>query len=333
VFAVAAHERSLHGLAIGEHGPVLVVTAEDSYEDWQRKASAIHYGTNINVEAAFEEVFIRDLSDGEARLSEVVSVREDDTTRRVSRATAMQDEVIAQARRVGANLIVVETASRLVEDEDNASFAALQSALGRIARKTGAAVVVTHHATKAASKENDASIENARGGGAFIYNARNAITLFPARPEVAKRYSDRFAACDLFELIHGKSTSSTKREGAIVLARVGTEHGAVFERPEDVVSTPESEAAAKARRDRERRARLERLQRVYSYVEGVLATRPHVSPSYLANECHQEIGFPKREVKKLVEDAIAAGFLNIATRSARGDTLALGRDPRKETGS
>jgi hypothetical protein len=329
VFAVAGRASSLHGLAVGTHGPVLVVSAEDSFDDWQRKAGAVHYGTDLDVESAIEDVHVRDLTDGEARLSEVVTVRDDDATRRVSRATAMQDEVIAQARSVGAVLVVVETASRLVEDEDNASFSGLQSALGRIARKTGAAVIVTHHATKAASKDNDSSIENARGGGSFVYNARNALTLFPAEPDVARPYADRFAPPDLFVLSHGKATSSTKREDSIVLARVGTAHGAVFRLPDEIESSPERAGEMTARRERARTAEVELLRRLYALVESLLPTRPSISPSYLYDERHGDLGIPKRRARALVEAAITEGILKVGKRTDRGVTVVLGHDPRK----
>jgi RecA-family ATPase len=329
-FAVAGHEPSLHGLAVGVHGPVLVVSAEDSVEDWQRKAAACHYGTDLNIEGALDDLRVLDLTEGEARLSEVVTVRDGETTRRESRATEMRDRIVAHARKMSAVLILVETASRLVPDEDNASFSALQSALGSIARRTGAAVVVTHHVTKAASREGDSSIEAARGGGAFVANARNALALSPADPEVAKRYGDRFAPDDVFTLSHGKSTSSTRREDSIVLIRCGTAHGAVFQRPDDVEVSPERTREMEARRERARAEEVELLRKLYAHFESILPTQPRISPSHLYNERYSHLGITKRRMRALVETAIREGVLKVATRSAGGlVTLALGHDPRR----
>lgn len=330
VFAIASRAPSLWGLAVGVHGPVLVVSAEDSHEDWQRRASAIHYGTDADVERALADVHVLDLTEGEARLSEVVTVHALDGTRRQSRATELAERIVAFAHKVGAVLVVIETASRLVEDEDNASFAALQSALGRIARATGAAVVVSHHATKAASRENDSSIESARGGGALIANARNAIALYPADAKVAGQLAERFPPEDVFELHHGKSTSSTRREDALVLVRVGTPSGAVFMLPQDVEASPEIIAAAKARHEKARALEREELRRLFQFCEDVLPTRStlSLSRSFLVDECHAELKLSRRRTAALVERAVQLGILREGKRTERGVALVLGTDPR-----
>jgi RecA-family ATPase len=328
-FSIAAGARSLHGLTVQAHGAILVVSAEDSLDDWMRKAGALRRGTDINVEAALESVHIVDLADGEARLSEVVTVRDATTVRREARPTTLADRIIEMARDVGAVLIVVETASRFAEDESNESLSALQSALGRIARSTGAAVVVTHHSTKAASRSNDSSIESARGGGSFVSNARNAISLYPAEPDVARLHRERFAAEDLFVLAHGKSTSSTRREPPITLVRLSTPHGAVFARPGDVEANPEQVAEAKARAGRGRAKEVEGLQRLYALVESILPSKPSISPSHLLHNRCQDLGVTKRKMTQLIELALAQGVLREGARSARGITLILGQDPRK----
>jgi hypothetical protein len=217
----------------------------------------------------------------------------------------------------------------LVDDEDNASFAALQASLGRIAARTGAAVVVTHHSTKAASRDGDSSIESARGGGALIGNARNALSLFPANATVARRYGNRFAPEELFELHHGKSTSSTRRESSLVLARVGTPYGAVFQCPDEVEVSPEHAAAAQTRADKQREQRHENLRRLYALVESVLPTRPNLSPSWLAERRHRDLGVTRRHMETLVEAAMKEGFLRENSRSERGVTITLGVDPRR----
>jgi hypothetical protein len=195
-----------------------------------------------------------------------------------------------------------------VDDEDDASFSALQSSLGRIARKTGAAVLVTHH-------------------------ARNALSLYPAEPDVARRHGD-FAPEDLFTLHHGKSTSSTRAEDSITLIRLGTKCGAVFSRPEDVEASPEQAAETQARTDRSRERKYEQLRQLYGFVESILPTRPSISPSYLFNERHADLGIPKRAMRALVETAMREGVLKERTRTAAGFvTLTLGHGPRKPIGA
>jgi hypothetical protein len=312
---------------------VLVYTAEDSLDDWKRKGAAVLCGGGIDMERALERFYIIDQSEGVARLSEVVTVRTggpaESVSQRIARPTQEQDRVIDAARSVGANLIIVETASRLVEDEDNASFSALQSALGRIGRETGAAVPVSHHSTKAASKDNDSSIESARGGGALVFNARNALSLFPAESDIAKRFADRFPAEDVVVLSHGKPTSSTRRSPPITLIRCDATHGAVFRLPDEVAFTPEEQEKNATRLEAQRERERAQLGRLFDVVERALPTKPAISPSWLRDNMHRDIGIPARQVESLVTLAVDRGVLKVATRTGRGTTVVLGLDPRQ----
>jgi RecA-family ATPase len=282
---------------------------------------------------ALERFYVVDQSEGVARLSEVVTVRNGDatesTSKRIAQPTEEQDRLVEAARSIKARFIVVETASRLVEDEDNAAFSGLQSALGRIGRETGAAVTVTHHATKAASKENDSGIESARGGGALVYNARNALALFPAEPDAAKDYADRFPAEDVFVLTHGKPTSSTRRQAPIVLVRCDAVHGAVFRRPDEVVFTPEQATANAAKLEREREREIEQLRRLYDAVAKALPTRPGPSPSWIRDNLRSAVGVTEQRLEWLVGRAVAGGILQVVSRTDRGVRLGLGVDPSR----
>jgi hypothetical protein len=328
MFAFAAGADGLWGLPLYPGGgPALVYTAEDSLDDWRRKAAAIHRDGSIDVVRAMTRLHIIDKSDGVARLSEVVTVRALDTTRRVAQPTAEQDALILAALGIGARFLLVETASRLVEDEDNANMSALQSALGRIARETGAAVLTTHHPTKAASKDNDDAVESARGGGAFTMNARNVLSLFPAKPEAAKPYADRFPSDDLVTLTHGKPTSSTRAHAPIVLVRCDAVHGAVLRLPDEVALSPEQAQRNTKRVEQDRQREWEQLRHLYAKVEDFLQSGP-VS-RFMLHQRHGELGLPRDAVYPLVEVALARGTLTVATRNKRGITLGLGPDPRR----
>lgn len=347
VFAFAAGAESLWSFPLyrdeetDEHGgPVLVYSAEDTLDDWKRKAAAIRMAGGLDVERACERLWVVDQSEGLARLSEAVTYREPVSpetperivTRRVPRATDEQENLIEMVRAVGADLVLVETASRLVDEEDNPSFAALQSALGRIARETGAAVLLTHHATKAASKENDNAIESARGGGSLIANARCALALFPAEPDAAKPYHNRFPAEDIVTLAHVKGTSSTRRSAPLVLVRTGTDWGAVFRRPDEVALTPEQQEANEARMALQRRREAEQLGRLFDVVAKVLPMRPLLSPSWLRDNAAKDLGLAKHKIEPLVHRALEADVLRVYKRTERGITVTLGLDPRKPIG-
>ncbi len=338
-FAFAAGADSLWGLPIYRDeeteergGPVLVYSAEDTLDDWKRKAAAIREDGTIDVEHALDRIYVADQSEGLARLSEMVSIRSGETeivTRREARPTEEAEYLIAIAREVHARLILVETASRLVDEEDNPHFAALQSALGRIGRETGAAVLLTHHATKAASKENDSAIESARGGGALVANARNALALFPADPEAVKPYRDRFPAEDVAVLTHGKATSSTRRAAPLVLIRTDAKWGAVFRLPSEVELSPEMERANADRMALERHREAAQLGRLFDVVAKVLPMRPMLSPSWLRDNAAKDLGVGKHKVESLVQRALDVGTLRVHKRTDRGITVTLGHDPRK----
>lgn len=333
-FHLAAGSESLWGLPLPPGGaPVLIYSAEDTLDDWKRKAGAIYNAGGIDMERALSRLYIIDKSEGVARLSEVVTVRtqglNETESRRVVRPTEEQDRLIAEARRVEAKLIVVETASRLVDDEDNPSFAGLMAALGRIARETGAAVLLTHHATKAASKENDSAIENARGGGALIANARNALSLFPADEQQAIAYCDRFPAEEIAVLVHGKGTSSTRRHAPIVLVRCDATYGPVFRLPDEVAHTPEEHLLHNRRMEQEREREREQFGRLFDVVKELQKLGP-VSQSRL-RERVREIGVEKRKLEPLVLRAFEKGVLRTSPwKSGRGKALELGNDPRRK---
>jgi hypothetical protein len=335
-FHLAGGSESLWGLPLLPGGaPVLVYSAEDTLDDWKRKAAAIRNAGGIDMDRALEHLYVIDKSEGIARLSEVVTVRTEGlipgrtVTRREACPTGEQERLIAEARRIGARLIVVETASRLVDDEDNASFAALMAALGRIGRETGAAILLSHHATKAASKDNDSAIENARGGGALIANARNALSLFPADEQLANEYRNRFPAEDLAVLVHGKGTSSTRRHAPIVLVRCDATYGAVFHLPDEVSLSAEMERVNAERLELQRRREMDDLKRLFAVVEQVLPIRPSISPSWLRDNKAKDLGVSKHRVEPLVQRALDRGVLKVKRRTERGITVTLGEDPRR----
>lgn len=335
VVAFAAGAESLWGLALYRDeefeeygGPVFIYSAEDSLEDWQRKVAALLHDGTLDVARALERLYLIDKSEGLARFSELVTEHTASVSRRVAQPTEEQGVLVGAVRDVGARLVLVETASRLVEEEDNANFAALQAALGSMARQTGAAFLATHHPTKAATKENDSDPMNARGGGSFVMNARSVLSLFPADEEAAKPWCDRFCPDDLVVLAHGKPTSSSRRHPPVTLVRCDARHGAVFRLPGEVALTPEQEQANVQRLERDRDLKWERLRRLYAVVGELLKLGP-VSPSRL-REHVTDIGVPKRQLDALVNLALERHVLEPVSVAGggRGVRLGLGHDPR-----
>lgn len=329
-FSLAAGAESLWGLPLLPGGcPVLVYTAEDTKEDWERKGGAILQAGGVDMERALERFHLVDRTEKIVRLTESVTIRLADVSRRVVRPTDELEHVIAIARALRVRAVFLETVSNLVDDEDNPTLSTLMNALRRGATATGAAWAASHHATKAASKDNDSGIESARGGGSLIANARNAVSLFPAEAEDAAPYQDRFAQEDLFTLRHGKPTSSTRAHAPLVLVRTDATYGAVFRRPDEVDASPEQQAALAARLEATRDREVQALGRLYAVVADLLPLGP-VSPSRLRDHVNA-IGVPKRRLDALVTKALDLGFLRPVSSPSggRGVRLGLGHDPRQ----
>jgi RecA-family ATPase len=334
-FIFAGHDGfgTLLSMPIREGGPVLVYTAEDSFDDWERKAAAFREAFGIEVVArALCNLYVADKTEGIARLSEVVQLRAGDKDsfilRREPRRTpewhALRDAALA----VGARLIIVETTSRLIDDEDNAGMAAFIGAGGHLAAETGAAVVVSHHPTKAASRSNDSSPESARGGGALINNSRTAVSLFPAQVEVAARWSAFFSPEHVLVLEHTKSTSSVPRQPPIVVVRCPTRYGAVLKLPDEAIRDVSPSALASRRDDEARQIaeKVERLQRLHDVATRLKAFGP-LSANKLV-EHRDELGVAKHKVGHLVEEGIAEGVLEVVRRDSSGRILDMKVGPR-----
>lgn len=331
-FRVAAGgSSSFLGMFLGDHGPapVLIYSAEDTLEDWQRKAGAILRGCpDIDVESALQRLYVIDRTEGIARLSEIMQLRTgaglESQTRKELRATPERLALIACAKQIGAKFINLETASRLVEDEDNSNMAALLAAAGHIAAETGAAVNISHHPTKAASRENDSSPESARGGGAFIANSRTAVSLFPADEAVLAKLAARglrFAARDVLELKHAKSTSSVPPQDPIVLVRCTTPYGGVLQLPELVQGNPEQAAAHAEKRCRADAAKADRFRLLYDVVKEQKAGGP-LSVRALRDQADR-VGVITREMDAFTRSAIAEGVLKIGRTNKAGHVLDL----------
>jgi hypothetical protein len=296
----------------------------------------LHSYPDIDVRRALERVHVIDQTEGIARLTEVVQVRLEAgleaVTRREPRATPEHLALIREAKRIGARLIVIETASRLVEKEDNENFAALIAACGHIAAETGAAVVISPHPTKAAAKENDSSAEGARGGGAFVNNSRTAVSLFPAEPDELSRLNPRsvlFAAEDALVLEHQKGTSSVPKQKPILLVRCGTPYGAVLKLPEEVAADPLQVEAHAQRAEREQRKETVLFVLLYDLVAELLKGGITVSPNKLRDQHRERLGVPKNGrngVFALVDRALLAPVpvLKVLRRDKGERILSLG---------
>jgi hypothetical protein len=324
---------------------VLVYSAEDDLDDWRRKVAAQYRDWKSRhgeeraralTTLALENLWVIDRSGLAVRLSELTQVRTGDKRETVIRATTRPTEERANLKvalqSLRPSLVYVETASQLVDSEDNSAFAGLNAALLDVAQVIGSAVVVSHHPTKSASKGNDGmSIEDVRGGGAFTANAKGGVVLLrPPTDAEAQPYKGRVAASDLVTFEQVKGTPSTKLAPPKVLARLGYEGcGAVFRLPQEVAGDPALQAAAQRQVKEEEVRRLARLTLVYDVAAELLAVGP-VSKNKLRVPLRAAgAKGSDPQLDRLVDEALRTEVLVVEKRDGAGriTKMALGKRP------
>jgi hypothetical protein len=132
----------------------------------------------------------------------------------------------------------------------------------------------------------------------------------------------------VFELSHGKSTSSTRREHSRVLVRCGTPHGAVFHLPDEVEADPAQATALREKADKRRAGQIEGLARLFELVRTERESRPKLSRSWLAENRHDHLGMTRRAFDRLIGQALRDGILRVSKDTKRGAFLEPGIDPR-----
>lgn len=317
------------GMDMRGGGPVVVYSAEDTFDDWVRKAAAYCYAFNEVSEHCLSQLYVVEKTEGFGRFTEltqlrVVGSKKESVIRTETRRTPEWDALRALAFNVGAKLIIIETTSRLVPEETNQDLAALVGACGHLAAETGAAVVLSHHPTKAASTANDSSPEAARGGSAFVNNSRTAVSLFPAAEDEQKRWEGKLNVQDILTLGHAKPTSSVPRQAPITLVRCSTPWGAVLRLPEDAAnaSSPADDSRRRMAVAREERQHREQMQAIYDTVAWIKENvGGRISINKLVTSYRTKLGLPKHVIEERVPTAIAEGVLEVTKRDSEDRIL------------
>lgn len=354
-FAFALGWESLWGLPLAPSGgPVLIYTLEDTYNDWHLKAAAFCRAHGVAPEALSKNLYIIAREEGFARFTESVQSRRKNGDELITNSrhqeTKDQKWLIEDALAVGAKFILVETASRLVEKEDNEGFSVLQSALGHIAQVTGAATIVSHHSTKKAVSDNDNSSLGARGGSAFVANARNGLALFPLvtggkRAQVlddemlaeAQKLYPELPKEGFYTLSHSKPTSSTKRGADLLLYLTdpGGDVGGQFQLPSNVQTTPEMTTKAAGQRADDLVRENQALRLLYREAKRIRDVEKKPITKRKLCAAYRDIGIKKYEVDKLIPVACSRNYLSESPKKCigGGQEYHLGFDPDIGDGS
>jgi len=159
-------------------GTTVFLSSEEKAEDYERKVKAWSLNDlSFDYEAVARNLLVIDVVGRGVKLATVERGRYQTNQQDVGRLA----EVI-RARAPGADLVVMETASRLGPDETNEGHAALVTACEELSGLVGATVLVVGHVSKAAARERTG---DAPAGRAVIVRRRGSLTGHP--PPVSVR--------------------------------------------------------------------------------------------------------------------------------------------------
>ena len=163
-------------------GRVLLINAEDDYDEMQRRMVTASIVMGIEQGEVADRVFVADTPES------IVIARTDPRSKTVIRQPRV-DELIKIGIDMKIDLIVVDPFAETFEGDENSNSELKWAAVlwREIARKTGGAVLLVHHTRKYASgMSGDA--DAARGAGALVGVARVVATMFAMTEEEAELF-------------------------------------------------------------------------------------------------------------------------------------------------
>ncbi|MFT3916566.1 MAG: AAA family ATPase [Anaeromyxobacteraceae bacterium] len=156
-------------------GTTVIISKEDSRADYRRKLAAQRFvlGDQFDPQRIEEHVFVMDvLGDPAMLVASGYGNSADPNTELVKHWT---DAINTAAP--AADLIILETGSRLTPSEDNSGLSALVTACESLGLLTGCVVVLVHHTGKEAGRNGFTDLYTGRGGSSLADNARAVMVL------------------------------------------------------------------------------------------------------------------------------------------------------------
>lgn len=164
-------------------GSTIIITKEDSRADYRRKLAALRVtlGAEFDAHKVAESVLLLDIVGDPSML---VASSHGGTASVNEKLVELWADAIS-ATGTDADLIVLETASRLTPSEDNTGMSALVSACELLGRLTHSSVILVHHTGKENARNGVADSYTGRGGSSLADNAR-AVMVLTAYPKDQK---------------------------------------------------------------------------------------------------------------------------------------------------
>lgn len=297
-------------------GTTVILTAEDSREDYLRKIAAWRtwLGPHLDLAAVAKHVHLIDVTGVPFRLVQS-SYGEHVPTAHVD----MLIEVV-KTRAPDADLIIIETVSRVGSDESNPGLSALVCASETVAKRTGASVQLVAHHGQDAARRNVGDEHATRGGTAITANGRFTITLTGMNDEDVPKFLPGATLSPQqqaeLSILRVPKINPAPRQEPIVLQIVPTHWGLVLREYDAGVSSDPEERKRSLRR---------------TIGSGLLAlTSRHakigdpLSVTRLRQGLYKQVpGLAKQNIDTAVTDAIEDGFIRKVEREGKGGGYAL----------
>ena len=199
----------------------LIMTAEDSPEDYRRKAYALLHCPEppTTADKAQNRINIWNLRGTGKKLIEK-------KTGLVLPNLTFAKEVIEAIKSDGAQIVFIETLSRFLEEEDNSQISAAIACTDHIAQQTGCAVVLIHHTSKASAQgvergEIEMDQYHGRGGGALADSCRSVLGMQKASAQERRDLSGHTPDDSVIVVRHLKNSYGPQRPPAFFANKSG----------------------------------------------------------------------------------------------------------------
>lgn len=300
--------RPFFGRTLPAEGRTVIVTTEDSRDDYHRKLAAIRcqLGEDFDAQAVADSIVLLDLSG--------IPIRMVETHGGNWTATPYPDHLAAilKTDAPGADLVIMETVSRLAGGvETNESLSILVEAAQRLCRLASAAVVLVAHVSQEAGRMGIADQYAARGGSSLGDNGRSSVVLTRLNANNRKQFApDADLTPDdmerLLVLTHPKSNGAPCAK-PLVLERIGTPYAGVLQ------------PAALRTADEQQEDQRERLLSTIAELTavGIICTRTSM------RQRAKSMGVARDDLDSLIDAAVKSGNLAERVKPGRGGGLML----------
>ncbi len=291
-------------------GTTVIVTKEDKRDDYLRKFAAWRsWLPSLDLDDVAKHVHVVDLVGQPFRLIQSHFGEYVATAHVEMLATAIK------AKAPDADLVIVETVSRVGGDESNPAMAALVDAAEELVRMTGATVILVTHVSQDAGRRAIGDAHAPRGGTALGANGRFTLTMTRLVDEAAAELLPGIVLSPQqrkeMSVFRVAKINAAPREDPTILQIVPTKWGLVLREYDSGQGQTEEE--------RKHALRGSIGEHLRTMAERMASLSDPLTTSKLQHGLYKDIpGLSRQRVASAVADAIEDGLLQTADRPGRG---------------